>query len=80
MLHVVKQRDGRADDIGALPSQQPTQPRIAHRRSPPVACAVVKIFGDHSTERVAIEEGDRTTGGTQPAPQFSPHGSLAGAG
>jgi hypothetical protein len=41
---------------------------------------MAKIFGDRSTERVAIEEGDRTTGSTQPATQFSPNGRLAGTG
>jgi hypothetical protein len=79
-LHLVKQRDGCADDIRALIGQQPAQPRVAHRRSPPMACAVVEIFGDRSTERVAIEEDCRTTGGTQPATQLPAHGCLAGAG
>jgi hypothetical protein len=31
---------------------------------PPIAYAVIKIFGDRSTERIAVEEDDRTAGGT----------------
>ena len=79
-LHLVKQRDRRADDVRALRSQQTAQPRIAHRRSPPITGAVAKIFGDRGTKRIAIEEGDRTTGGTQPIRQFPPQGCLAGTG
>jgi hypothetical protein len=52
--------------------------RIADPRR--FSALVAKILGDHSTERLTIEENDRTTGSTQPARQFMPQGSLAGAG
>jgi hypothetical protein len=66
--------------MGALLSQQPAQPRVAHRRPPPIVCTVAQIFGDRRTECVAIEESDRMTGGAQPVAQRSPQGCLAGAG
>ena len=79
-LYLVEQRNGRADDIATLLSQQPAQPRIAHRGSPPVRGAVAEIFGDHTTELVAIEESHLSPGRPQPTPQFSTESCLAGAG
>jgi hypothetical protein len=32
-----------------------------------MACALVKIFGDRSKQRVAIKEADWATGSSQPA-------------
>jgi hypothetical protein len=40
---------------------------------------VVKIFGDYTTERIAVEEDNCTAGGTQAIPQLLPQGCLAGA-
>jgi hypothetical protein len=41
---------------------------------------MVQILGDCGTHRVAVKEGDRTTGGSQPAAQFLPQGGFAGTG
>jgi hypothetical protein len=41
---------------------------------------MAKIFGDDSSERVAVKESNRTTGVAKPSPQFSSQGRLAGAG
>jgi hypothetical protein len=79
-LHLVKQRDGRANHIRALLGQQPAKSRIAHRRASPIPCAVAKILGDRGAELIAIEPCDRTTCCAQPAAQFPPNGCLAGAG
>ena len=41
--------------------------------------AVVQVFCDCSAKCIAIQESDRTAGGTKPGPQFLSQGGFAGA-
>jgi hypothetical protein len=47
---------------------------------PPIIYAVAQVFRDRGSKRVAVQEDDTIPGSAQPAPQFSTHGGLAGAG
>jgi hypothetical protein len=41
---------------------------------------MTKVFGNRCTQGVAIEKNDGMANSTQPATQFAPYASLAGAG
>src|SRR5208282_1010157 len=79
-LHLMEQRDRRADDVRALTREHAAETRIAHRRSAPAVSVMAEIFGDHLTQDIAVEENPRTPCRTQSMPQGLAEGRFTGAG
>lgn len=79
-LHVVKERNRRADDIHSLPGQQLAHPGVAHRRAPPLVFAIAEIVGHDAAQLVAVKEHHAAIGRAKSCRQLLADGRLAGSG